>query len=82
MKLRWVDIKINGNTYIIKLIAKAVNNTSRLQFWKYLLPRRLLLAWASESLQMLLKLLETETDIGRRNSEECFFDFVNNVLQE
>lgn len=80
MKLGWVDIKINCN--ILKLIAKAVNNTSQFQFWKYLLPCRLLLAWASAYLQMLLKLSETGTDIGGGNCEECFFDFIKSVLEE
>lgn len=80
MKLRQVDIKINCN--ILKPIAKPVNNTSQFQFWKYLLPQRSPLFWASIYLQMLLKLCETETDIGKGNCEECWFDFIKSVLQE
>lgn len=70
IKFSCTDIRINCN--MLKIIAKALNNTSQLQSWKYLLPWRLLLAWASTYLQMLLKLSETGTDIGRGNCEECF----------
>lgn len=75
MKLRRADIRIKCN--ILKPIAKAVNNS--FQFLKYLLPRCSLLFWASIYLQMLLKLPETEIDIGKENCEVCCFDFIECV---